>query len=68
MMPLMSTKLPLSGAVATRCTPELIAKLDELLDVLATASPAVRLSRSDVTRAALEVGVEALLAAHRRAP
>jgi hypothetical protein len=66
-MPSMPTKSSLSEAVAARCTPELVAKLDELLDVLAAASPvAVRLNRSDVARAALEVGVDTLLRDHRK--
>jgi hypothetical protein len=65
-MPLMSTKLPLSEVVAARCSTELVARLDELLDVLAAASPvAVRLSRSDVARAELEAGVDTLLRGRR---
>jgi hypothetical protein len=66
-MPPMSTKLPLSEVVAARCSTELVARLDELLEVLAAASPiAVQLSRSDVARAALEAGVAALLRTHRK--
>ena len=65
----MSRQSPFTEAFAVRCTPGLVAKLDELLDVLAAASPvAVQLNRSEVARAALEAGIETLLATHRRAP
>jgi hypothetical protein len=68
-MPLMSRQSPFTEAFAVRCTPELVAKLDELLVVLAAASPvAVQLNRSEVARAALVAGIEMLLATHRRAP
>lgn len=63
---------PLSEIVAARCPPELITKLDALREVLLAASPSgVRLSRSEVARAALEVGADELLRLHnphRRVP
>ncbi len=53
---------PLSEVVAARCPPELLAKLDALREVLTAASPiALRLSRSDVARAAIELGAEELM-------
>lgn len=62
----MGKSSPLSEAVAARCPPELIAKLDELREVLTAASPiAFRLSRSDVARFAIEVGAEELLRRHK---
>jgi hypothetical protein len=61
----MGNSSPLSEVVAARCPPELIAKLDELREVLTAASPiAIRLSRSDVARAAIELGAEELLRRH----
>ena len=63
----MPTKPPLSEVVATRCSADLIARLDELVELLSAASPIpVKLSRSEVARAALEAGVEAMLRAHRK--
>ncbi len=63
----MSTKPPLPEVVATRCSADLIAKLDELVELLSAASPIpVKLSRSKVARAALEDGVDALLRTHRK--
>jgi hypothetical protein len=64
----MPPKPPLSEVVATRCSPDLLAKLDELVVLLSAASPiAVKLSCSQVARAALEDGVDALLRVHRKA-
>lgn len=58
---------PLSEVVAARCPPELLTKLDELREVLAAASPiAVHVSRSDVARAAIELGADELLRQHRK--
>jgi hypothetical protein len=63
----MGKPLPLSEVVAARCPPELITKLDELRKVLVAASPiAVQLSRSDVARAAIELGADELLHQHRK--
>jgi len=63
----MPTKPPLPEVVATRCSAELLAKLDELVTLLSAASPIrVKLSRSEVARAALEAGVDALLRTHRK--
>jgi dihydropteroate synthase len=63
----MPTKPPLPEVVATRCSAELLAKLDELVELLSAASPIrVKLSRSKVARAALEAGVDELLRAHRK--
>jgi hypothetical protein len=63
----MPPKPPLSEVVATRCSPDLLAKLDELVLLLTAASPIpLKLSRSQVARAALEDGVDALLRMHRK--
>ena len=65
----MGKSSPLSEVVTTRCTQELIAKLDALREVLvAAAPPGVRLSRSDVARAAIELGAEELLRRHTPTP
>lgn len=63
----MPTKPPLHEVVATRCSADLLAKLDELVELLSAASPIrVKLSRSKVARAALEADADALLRAHRK--
>jgi hypothetical protein len=63
----MPTKPPLSEVVSMRCSADLLAKLDELVELLSAASPIrVKLSRRKVARAALEDGVDALLRAHRK--
>jgi dihydropteroate synthase len=63
----MPPKPPLHEVVATRCSADLLARLDELVVLLSAASPIrVKLSRSEVARAALEAGVDALLLAHRK--
>jgi hypothetical protein len=65
----MGKSSPLSEVVAARCPAELITKLDALREVLVAASPiAVRLSRSDVARAAIELGAEELLRRHNLNP
>ena len=57
----------LSEVVAARCPPELITKLDELREIFAAASPiAIQISRSDVARAAIELGANELLREHRK--
>ena len=59
----------LSEVVATRCTQDLLAKLDALREVLVAAAPiGVRLSRSDVARAAIELGADELLRRHNSNP
>ncbi len=64
----MPPKPPLSEVIAMRCSADLLAKLDELVELLSAASPIrVKLSRRKVARAALEDGVDALLRAHRKA-
>ena len=64
----MPTKPPLAEVIAMRCSADLLAKLDELVELLSAASPIrVKLSRRKVARAALEDGVDALLRAHRKA-
>jgi hypothetical protein len=64
-MPTMPKK-PVPEVVAVRCSVELVAKLDELVVVLGVASlRAVKPTRSDVARAALEAGADVLLLAHR---
>ncbi len=61
----MGKSSPFSEVVAARCPSELIAKLDVLREVLTAASPiAFRLSRSDVARAAIELGADELLRRH----
>ncbi len=58
-------KKPVPEVVAVRCSVELVAKLDELVVVLGAASvPAVKPTRSDVARAALETGADVLLLTH----
>jgi hypothetical protein len=59
----------LSEVVAARCPSELLAKLDVLREVLTTASPiARRLSRSEVARAAIELGADELLRRYNPQP
>lgn len=60
-------KKPVPEVVAVRCSVELVAKLDELVVVLGVASlRAVKPTRSDVARAALDAGADVLLLTHRQ--